>query len=108
MILKPDKGQGIVLINKDEYNRSLEKVFNNKKKFKVLQEDPTLRNLSTVQSYLNTLLNRNEISEDIKKKMRPVSAQISRAHRLLKIHKEFTNIPRFRPIIDTTIPLIMA
>ena len=34
--------------------------------------------------------------------MRPRSAQIGRAHGLPKIHKEFTNLPPFRPIIDTT------
>ena len=34
--------------------------------------------------------------------MRPMSAQLVRAHGLPKIHKVFANIPKLRPIIDTT------
>ena len=33
--------------------------------------------------------------------MRPMSAQLGRAYGLPKIHKVFTNIPKFHPIIDT-------
>ena len=40
MILKPDKGQGIVLINTADYYQSLERLFGDRKKFEVL--DPTL------------------------------------------------------------------
>ena len=48
------------------------------------------------------MFNRGEINEDDQKLMRPRSAQIGRAHGLPKIHKEYTNLPPFRPIIDTT------
>ena len=34
--------------------------------------------------------------------MRPKNVKPARAHGLLKIRKTFTNIPKFRPIIDTT------
>ena len=34
--------------------------------------------------------------------MRTISAQLGRAHGLPKIHNVFANIPKFRPIIDTT------
>ena len=34
--------------------------------------------------------------------MRPKNAKPARAHGLPKIHKEFLNIPKFTPIIDTT------
>ena len=55
LILKPDKGQGIVLIDKTDYYNSTESLFNDTSKFTLLKEDPTLRNLSTVQTYHNTL-----------------------------------------------------
>ena len=51
---------------------------------------------------LNNLCKRNEITEAEKKQMRPMSAQLGDAHVLLKIHTVFANIPKFRPIIDTT------
>ena len=34
--------------------------------------------------------------------MKPKNAKPARAHGLPKIHKTFNNIPKFRPIIDTT------
>ena len=61
-----------------------------------------VQNYLTVLNYLNNLCERNEIAEAEKKQMRPNSAQLGRAHSLPKIHKVFTNIPKFRPIIDTT------
>ena len=102
LILKPDKGQGIVLIDKTDYYNSTESLFNDTSKFTLLQEDPTLRNLSTVQTYLNTLQKRNEITLEDKNLMRPKFVRIERAHGLPKIHKDYQDIPPFRPIVDTT------
>ena len=62
LILKSDKGQGTVLIDKTDYYNSMERLFNDTSKFTLFQEDPTLRNLSTVQTHLNTLQKRNEIT----------------------------------------------
>ena len=67
MILKPDKGQGIVLINKTDYYSSLERLFCDKTKFQVLENDPTLTNHKTVQTYIQTLFKRDEITEKEKK-----------------------------------------
>ena len=102
VLLKPDKGQGIVVLKREDYVSSVQRIFDDQRKFKKVYHDLTLRNLSTIQGYLSKLFNRGEISEDDKKLMRPRSAQIRRAHRLPKIHKEYTNLPPFRPIIDTT------
>ncbi|XP_066913068.1 uncharacterized protein [Clytia hemisphaerica] len=102
LILKPDKGQGIVLINKNDYYDSLNGIFNDTTKFKCINDDPTFRNLRTVQRYLNTLLSRGEIDEEEKSAMRPKSARLGRAHGLPKTHKNFERLPKFRPIVDTT------
>ena len=102
VLLKPDKGQGIVVLKREDYVSSVQRIFDDQRKFKKVYHDLTLRNLSTIQGYLSKLFNRGEFREDDKKLMRPRSAQIGRAHRLPKIHKEFTNLPPFRPIIDTT------
>ena len=102
MILKPDKGNGVVLMNKADYHDAMNQLFSDKKKFKIIKNDPTLTRLKTVQNYLNNLCKRNEITEAEKKQMRPMSTQLGRAHVLSKIHKVFGNIPKFRRIIDTT------
>ena len=75
MILKPDKCQGIVLINKDYYIQNVKCLFSDKTKFQVLDKDPTLQSLNTVQNYLNTLFNSGETSNHEKKRMRPKFAQ---------------------------------
>ena len=80
----------------------MERLFSDQRKFKVLNEDPTIRNLRTVQNYLNTLCNRGEITELEKKEMCPKFAQIVRTHGLPKIHKSSDMLPSFRPIVDTT------
>ena len=102
VLLKPDKGQGIVVLKREDYVSSVQRIFDDQRKFKKVYHDLTLRNLSTIQGYLSKLFNRGEISEDDKKLVRPRSAQMGRAHGLPKIHKEYTNLPPFRPIIYTT------
>ena len=71
-------------------------------KFKVIQKDPTLTPLKTVQNYVNTMLKRNEIFEEEKKQLRPMAAQLGRTYELPKTHKAYANLPSFRPYIDTT------
>ena len=57
MILKPDKGQRIVLNNKNKYYNSLELLFFSNTKLEVANEDAALHNISTFQSHLNVLFN---------------------------------------------------
>ena len=102
MILKLDKGNGIVPLNKVDYQDAMNQLFSDKTKFKIIKIDSTLTRLKTVQNYLNNLCKHNEITEAGKKQMRPMSAQLGFAHSLPKIHKAFANILKFCPIIDTT------
>ena len=78
--LKPHIGQGIVLINHDDYINLLRKISDDSTKFKKLTKDLTITRLTTVQNYLNTLFIRGEINESDKKAIRPKLAQIVRAH----------------------------
>ena len=49
----------------------MKRLFNDINKFTLLQKYPTLSNLSTMQTYLNTLHKRNEITLEDKNLMRP-------------------------------------
>ena len=102
MILKLDKGNGVVLMNKVDYHDAMNQLFPDKRKLEIIKNDPTLSRLKTVQNYLNNLRKRNEITEAEKKQMRPISTQLGHAHGLPKTPKVFTDIPKFCPIIDTT------
>ena len=101
-ILKPDKGNSVVLVNNVDYYQSLEHLFIDIKKFKQIDRDPTLTQLSTLQKYLRILYNRGELTEEQFKKVHPKNARVARAHALLKIHKTYMNLPKFRAIVGTT------
>ena len=42
MILKPDKGNGVVALDRTDYNSGILSILNDKSKFKLLEEDPAL------------------------------------------------------------------
>ncbi len=71
-------------------------------KFKELHIDPSLTHLSSLQNYLRTIHNRNEIDDETYKNIRPQSTGPARAHGLPKTHKSFDNLPSFHPIILST------
>ena len=100
-ILKPDKGNGIVLINRQDYVTSIKSLFSDSKKFSKLNSDPTLTRLHSLQHYLLTLNKRGEITDTELESLRPITAHFGRAHGLPKTHTKF-DTPKFRPIIDTT------
>ena len=56
--------EGTKLVSKDDYIRNIECLFSDNTEFQVLDKDPTLQCLNTVQNYLNTLFNRVEILDD--------------------------------------------
>ena len=102
VIQKPDKGNVIVVLNVNDYYNGVEKLFQDKLKFKQILEDPTPSRLTSVQRYLKNFNKRGELTNDMYDKIRIKSAKLTRAHGLPKIHKVFENIPSFRSIIDTT------
>ena len=100
--MEPDKGNGEVVIDRTDYYESLDKLFSDTTKFKRLDADPTNIRLSTLQSYLRKLNNRNRISEEVVYQIiRRKNGKIPRAHGSPKVHKSFVRVPSFRPIIDT-------
>ena len=48
MILKPDKGQGVALIKKSDYKQFMERLFPDQRKFKVLNDGPSIRSLRII------------------------------------------------------------
>ena len=100
--LLEDKGEGVVIVSRIDYENSMQDLFSDRKRFRIIKEDLTPTRLSSVQRYLKALLKRNEIDEATYQYLRPQVAKPARAHGLPKIHKSFNKIPKFRPIIDTT------
>ena len=56
--MKPDKGKGVVILDKDDYNRKMDTILADKSKFQLLNEDPvkvTLQRENQVKSLLKKL-----------------------------------------------------
>ena len=70
IILKPDKSNGVVVIDTTDYYESLNKLFSDTTKFKRLVADSTNTRFSTLQSYFRNSYNRNKISEEVYKENR--------------------------------------
>ena len=106
VFLKPEKGNGIVLLKQTDYIVSISAMFADTTKYKLVdnlnKSDICLVQLNTLQQYLRTIHNRDEIDDAIYNDIRPQSARPARAHCLPKKHKHFDLLPSFRPIIDTT------
>ena len=101
VLLTPDKGNGVVLMDKQDYVQSMEHLFADRTKFKIVKEDPTHTRMATVQQYIRMLKKTGQIDEQEYKVMYPKNAKVGRAHGSAKIHKRFERIPPLRPIIDT-------
>ena len=72
----------------------MENFCTDKTKFKQLDSDPTITQLSSLQLYLRKLKN-NEITKAKFKAMRPQNACPAKATGLPKIYKQFDNLPSF-------------
>ena len=101
-VLNPDRRNSVTLINNIDNYQSLEHLFNNKKKFKQIHKDPTMTQLSTLQNYSRLLFKQGELTEEQYEKLCLQNARVARAYALPKIHKTFTVLLKFRPIVDTT------
>ena len=102
LIVKLDKGQRLDLIGEIDYYNLMQHLFIDTTKYNILQQDQTLWNLSTTQIYLNTSYKHNEITEG-KKVMQSKFTQKGCVHSLPRIHKDYQDVPPFRPIVHKSI-----
>ena len=95
--LKPNKKNGV----KHKFI-AVTRAFFDKSKFKQIVKDPTMTQLSTLQTCLRSLFKFVELTDKQYKKLLPLNVSVARAHALPKIQKIFALLPKFRPIVDTT------
>ena len=61
--MKPDKGNGVVVLDRKDYVVGIRKIINDTGKFKVLSEDPTLKREGQFQRFLRKL-KKNKLTSD--------------------------------------------
>ena len=52
VITKPDKGNGVVILDRKLDNNTIEEIISDKSKFEKLNEDPTLKREASLQRFL--------------------------------------------------------
>ena len=64
VLLALDKGNGVGLLDNVDYTSSLEHIFEDRTKFRILKEDPTNTRFTSIQNFLRTLKKRGEINDE--------------------------------------------
>ena len=101
LITKPDKGSGVVILNKDDYENKMKCILSDSRKFELLgpvsEFDKTAKNEAKLQRYLLKLVKADELPQSVYQVIRPTGSQRPRLYGLPKIHKQ--NVP-CRPILS--------
>ena len=99
--LRPDKGNGVVVLNKVVYNNTISDLLSDNSKFKKLKSDLTQRREGQLQRYLRKLKKEGLLSTDTYRDIYPIGSQPARLYGLPKLHKVkdlSSTTPPFRPI----------
>ena len=95
LITKPDKGSGVVILNRSDYIQKIGNILEDKTKFlnmgSINLNDNTAKNEQKLQKRLLGLVNQNILARDVYDRIRPTgSPQRPRMYGLPKTHKEDT------------------
>ena len=106
VIQKADKGNTIVILDKDSYLISVETLLKDSSKFKNITVAPNkdlnyiINSEKRVTDLLKKYKNKNAISEETNNKLRPVGSKLGTLYGSAKVHKPLINgLPPFRSIL---------
>ncbi|CAF3796416.1 unnamed protein product [Rotaria socialis] len=97
IVIRPDKGRGIVLLNKGEYLSKIHVILNDSSKFKCLSDDPTITRETKLTKLLNRLHDEGHISDQFWVMAKPTGSIPGRLYGLPKTHKK--DVP-LRPVLS--------
>ena len=108
IIVRPDKGNGVVILDKNIYLSKMHDLISDKTKFKCLKKDPTITRQEKLQKRLRGLRDQGFLSDQEKEEIYPVGSRPARLYGLPKLHKlpninshdkdELCKVLAFRPI----------
>ena len=103
VILKPDKGNRVVVLNKLDHIKGINDIINDKQNFKELSTDPTIKREGKLQRFLWELKKKGKIDKDIYSSIYPTGSQPALIYGLPKLHKinSPNEVPPFRPIVSS-------
>ena len=103
VVLKPDKGNNVVAVNKTDNIKGILDIINDTNKFAKLESDPTTYKEDSLQRLLCNLQKNGKIDKDIYSSIYPSDSQPAHIYGLPKMPKiQSSNaIPPFRPIVSS-------
>ena len=103
VVLKPDNGNGVVILNRSDYTEGILNIINDIHKFKELDSDPTIIREGKLEWFLLDRKRNGDIDKDIYSNIYRTGSQPARIYGLPKMHKiqSPTVIPPFRPIVSS-------
>ena len=87
IICKPDKGNGVAVMNRDDYVRKMNKILQDSTKFKKVANDINIKNLAKFQRFLYNLKKKQHLDDETYRRIRPVAEVTPTLYSLPKIHK---------------------
>ena len=99
--MKPDKGNGIVNLNRDDYVKKTEVILEDHSKFKIITEDylkTTIKHGDKVIRFLQKFKKEKNIDDPLYQQLYPSGSRPGVLYGLPKIHKE--GVP-MRPILSS-------
>jgi len=87
VILKSDKSNKTVIMDKHSYFNKMEKLFDDRDKYRVIRTDPTNDNINEYHKFLTSLVNKKYISKQEKTSLTSYGARPPRTYGLIKLHK---------------------
>ena len=103
VITYPDKGNGVVILNRDEYIKSMTELISDKQKFRKLKEDFTLKRERALERTLREINKKNILSDTEYSSLYPKGSKLARLYGTPKIHKAFlpSSFSPFQPIVSS-------
>ena len=87
VITKPNKGNGVVILDRKLYNNVIEEIISDTSKIEKLSEDPTLKREASLQCFLRMLKQKNFFNEIEHDKLYPSGSAPARIYGTPKMHK---------------------
>ena len=102
--MKPDKGNGVVILDRKVYDSSIQKIIPDTSKFEMFDENHTLKREVSLQRFLHNLKQKSFFNENEYNKLYPSGSTPARIYGTPKMQKFFSSdsFPQLRPIVSST------
>ena len=109
IITKPNKGNGVVILDQKLYYNSFQEIISDSSKFEKPNEGPTLKHESSVQRFLRKLKQKNIFNENEYNKLYSSGSDPTRIYGSPKVHKFYSSdsFPKPHLIVSSEAILII-